>query len=113
MVVVPGAKVVARPALTGALAIVATVGTLELQWELMLTSWVEPSLKVPVATNCSVAPVSTVALVGQIPCYRERRIVWPEAAERRAASRISVTITLVSRDDNASTLAPSSSTARK
>ena len=64
MVVVPGAWVVANPAFTGALAMVATVGTVELQCELMLTSWVEPSLKVPVATNCCVEPVVTVALVG-------------------------------------------------
>ena len=52
MAVVPVLKVVARPALTGALAIVATVGTVELQCELMLTSWVVLSLKVPVAVNC-------------------------------------------------------------
>lgn len=38
MVVVPVAKVVARPARTGALAMVATVGTVELQCELMVTS---------------------------------------------------------------------------
>jgi hypothetical protein len=32
-------------------------------------------------------------------------MVWPEEAERRAASRISVTMTLVSRDESASGLA--------
>src|SRR5262245_53678374 len=56
MVVVPVAKVVARPALTGALAIVATDATAELQCELMVTSWVVPSLNVPVAVNCWVDP---------------------------------------------------------
>jgi len=43
---------------------VATVGTVELQCESMLTSWVEASLNVPVAMNCWVAPVLTVAFVG-------------------------------------------------
>src|SRR5450631_2942897 len=43
----------------------------------------------------------------------DSRIVFPSAAERRAASRISVTVTLVSRDDRASGLAPSRITARR
>ena len=42
-----------------------------------------------------------------------KRIVFPEAAERRAASRISVTVRLVSSDDSPSGLAPSSITARR
>src|SRR5882724_1348678 len=64
MVVVPEAKVVARPALTGALAMVATVGTVELQWELIETSCVEPSLKVPVAVICCLEPTVTAELAG-------------------------------------------------
>jgi hypothetical protein len=39
-------------------------------------------------------------------------IVFPSLAERRAASRISVTVTFVSNDDKASGLAPSTITAR-
>src|SRR5215467_8800384 len=49
MVVVPVVLVVASPGFTGALAIVATLGTVELQCELMLMSCVELSLKVPKA----------------------------------------------------------------
>ena len=52
MVVVPVVVVVANPAFTGAFAIVATLEMVELQCELMLTSWVELSLKVPSAMNC-------------------------------------------------------------
>src|SRR5450755_762493 len=46
--------------------------------------------------------------------YREegRRTVAPVAAERRAASRISVTVTFVSSEENPSSLAPSTTTAR-
>src|SRR6476660_4098878 len=54
MVVVPVVLVVANPAFTGALAIVATFEMVELQCELMLTSWVVLSLKVPRAMNCCV-----------------------------------------------------------
>ena len=42
-----------------------------------------------------------------------RRIVLPSAAERRAASRISVTVTFVSRDESPSSFAPSIITARR
>lgn len=45
--------------------------------------------------------------------YWFRWTVCPDAAERRAASRISTTITLVSSEDNASGLAPFNSTARR
>ena len=41
------------------------------------------------------------------------RIVLPDAAERRAASRISVTVTFVSSDENPSSFAPSRTTALK
>ena len=64
MVVVPVAKVVARPAWTGALAMVATVGTVELQCELIVMSWVVLSLKVPVAMNCRVEPAVTEEFAG-------------------------------------------------
>lgn len=56
MVVVPVLVVVAKPAFTGALATVATLGTVELQCELMLTSCVVLSLNVPSAMNCCVLP---------------------------------------------------------
>src|SRR5215471_513053 len=56
MVVVPVVLVVASPGFTGALVIVATLGTVELQCELMLMSCVELSLKVPKAMNCCVLP---------------------------------------------------------
>src|SRR5215470_14638994 len=64
MVVVPVVLVVADPALTEALAIVATLEIVELQCELMLTSCVEPSLNEPSATNCCVAPCATVGFAG-------------------------------------------------
>jgi len=56
MVVVPVVFVVASPAFTGALAIVATDEVVELQCELMLTSCVVLSLNVPSAMNCCVPP---------------------------------------------------------
>lgn len=52
----PVVLVVANPAFTGALAIVATLETVELQCELILTSWVVLSLNVPSAINCCVVP---------------------------------------------------------
>jgi hypothetical protein len=64
IVVVPVLKVVARPAFTGALAIVATLGVVELQCELRLTSCVEPSLNEPSATNCCLLPCATVGFAG-------------------------------------------------
>lgn len=64
MVVVPVVFVVANPAFTGALAIVATLGIVELQCELILTSCVVPSLNVPSATNCCVLPCATVGFAG-------------------------------------------------
>ena len=64
MVVVPVVLVVANPAFTGALAIVATLEMVELQCELMLTSCVVLSLKVPSATNCCVLPCATVGFAG-------------------------------------------------
>ena len=42
----------------------ATLGVEELQCELMVTSCVEPSLKVPIATNCCVEPAVTDAPAG-------------------------------------------------
>ncbi len=66
MVVTPGAEVVAKPARLGALAIVATLATVELQCALRVTSWVVWSLKVPVAVNCCVAPADTDEFVGVI-----------------------------------------------
>jgi len=66
IVLVPLVYVIASPAFTGAFAIVATLGVDELQCELMLTSCVEPSLNVPVATYCCVAPALTEALTGVI-----------------------------------------------
>src|SRR5215469_11148312 len=41
------------------------------------------------------------------------RIVFPSAADRRAASRISVTVTLVGRDDRSSSFVPPITTARR
>jgi len=43
---------------------VATVGTVELQWELMVMSWVVASLNVPVAVNCWVVPAVTEEFTG-------------------------------------------------
>ena len=49
---VPLAEVVARPARLGAFAIVDTLATDELQCDIIVMSWVLPSLNEPVATNC-------------------------------------------------------------
>src|SRR6476620_1656210 len=87
MVVVPVVLVVANPAFIGALAIVATFEMVDLQCELMLTSWVVLSLKVPRAMNCCVPPAATVGLAGvmstdtsvPVPIVSEVEPVTPEA----------------------------------
>src|SRR5438067_355811 len=60
----PAAVVVARPAALGAFAMVATDATDELQCALAVMSCVVPSLKEPVALNCSVLPEVTVGFAG-------------------------------------------------
>jgi hypothetical protein len=45
---------------------VATFEADELQWVLNVMSWVEASLKVPMAANCCVLPTETDGLVGEI-----------------------------------------------
>jgi hypothetical protein len=62
--VAPGTAVVARPAMLGALATVATLATDELQCAIMVTSCVLPSLNEPVAANCWVWPAVSVGLAG-------------------------------------------------
>lgn len=87
MVVVPVVLVVASPAFTGALAMVATLEMVELQCELMLTSCVVLSLNVPRATNCWVLPAVTAGLAGvmstdtrvPVPMVTEVDPVTPEA----------------------------------
>ena len=66
MTVVPTPAVVAKPGALGALAIVATDDTDELQWTFIVMSWVVLSLNVPVAVNCCVLPLDTVELAGVI-----------------------------------------------
>ncbi len=66
IVVTPIAVVVAKPATLGAFAMVATLEADELQWVLSVMSWVEVSLKVPIAVNCCVLPTETDGLEGEI-----------------------------------------------
>jgi len=54
--VVPAPRVVTIPATLGAFAMDATLATDELKCVLRVMSCVVPSLKVPVAVNCSIAP---------------------------------------------------------
>src|SRR5712672_2061918 len=75
-------------------------------------------LKVKSANRRRVAQnslTSGIVVRDRMTFHREagRRIVCPNAAERRAASRISVTVTFVSTDDSASSFAPSTTTARR
>lgn len=87
IVVVPVVLVVAKPAFTGALAIVATDEIVELQCELMLTSCVVLSLNVPSAMNCCVLPCATVGFAGvmstetsvPVPIVTEVEPVTPKA----------------------------------
>jgi hypothetical protein len=60
MVVVPAVTAVASPLLST----VATAVLEELQVTEMVTSWVVPSEKVPVAVNCWVVPPGTLGLAG-------------------------------------------------
>jgi hypothetical protein len=52
IVVIPVAKLLARPLVSGPLLTVATVASVELQCTVAVTSCVVPSVKVPVAVNC-------------------------------------------------------------
>ena len=62
--VVPTPAVVAKPGVLGALAIVATDDTDELQWTFIVMSWVVLSLNVPVAVNCRVPLTASDELAG-------------------------------------------------
>lgn len=66
MVVTPEARELARPAMLGLFAMVATNADVELQWELSVRSWVVESLKIPVTVNCWVPPTLTDGLTGVI-----------------------------------------------
>jgi hypothetical protein len=66
IVVVPAAKVLANPAVLGVSLMVATVGTVELQWPLWVRFCVVPSENVPVAVNACVVPGAIAAVDGAI-----------------------------------------------
>ena len=62
MLVLPSPPLWARPTAL----IVATDGAEEVQVTRLVTFWAEPPVKVPVASNCCVAPTGIVALAGLI-----------------------------------------------
>src|SRR5262249_52163894 len=64
MVDVPCDTAVARPWLPALFEIVATEVLAEAQVTWVVRSWVDPSLKVPTASNCSVRPFGTLGLAG-------------------------------------------------
>ena len=64
MVVEPTEALVARPSLPAALLTAATAVLEELQVTELVRSWVESSLKVPVAVNCSPVPRAIEGLAG-------------------------------------------------
>jgi len=64
MVVLPTPAAVARPAVLGALAMVATEADDELQWTFRVMSWVVLSLNVPVAVNCCLLPLDAIEFAG-------------------------------------------------
>jgi hypothetical protein len=66
IVVVPVPSVVASPAVPAESLMVATVATVELQCPDCVTSWVVPSVNVPVAVNCCVMPNGIVGASGLI-----------------------------------------------
>src|SRR5215468_3195643 len=65
MVVVPTARVVAKPWDPAALEMVATLVIEYAQVTCVVRSWVEPSVKVPVAVNCSGLPFATEGVGGE------------------------------------------------
>jgi hypothetical protein len=65
-VVVPVPNVVASPAVSPELLIVATVAAVELQCPVCVTSCVVPSVKLPMAVNCCVIPNGIVDADGLI-----------------------------------------------
>ena len=64
MLVTPTETLVARPSLPGALLTVATVSSEELHVTALVRSWVELSLKVPIAVNGCVVPSAIDGSVG-------------------------------------------------
>ena len=61
---VPEPTLLASPKFAEVLPTVATVVLSELQRDVLLMSWVEPSLKVPVAVNNFCAPIGSVMDAG-------------------------------------------------
>jgi len=66
IIVVPVPSVLASPAVTAVLLIVATVATVELQCPNCVTSCIVPSVNVPIAVNCCVMPKGIVDPAGLI-----------------------------------------------
>jgi hypothetical protein len=62
----PGLAAVARPGELLALPIVATLVLDEVQVTVLVNVFEELSLYVPVAVNCTIAPLATLVLVGAI-----------------------------------------------
>jgi hypothetical protein len=79
MVLVPPARVVARPAVAGSSLIVATAPKLEPQVTEDVRFAVVLSVYVPVAVNCCVAPDATVGAAGVT--LMEVRVFWVTANE--------------------------------
>lgn len=66
IVVVPCPELVASPSLPTALLITATLAFEDVQVATEVRSWVVPSVYVPVAANCCVAPKTIVGFCGVI-----------------------------------------------
>jgi hypothetical protein len=64
MVVAPVESVCARPLEGLVMLIVATPGLEEVQFTVLVRSWMEPSANVPVAVNCCVSPSGTDGRAG-------------------------------------------------
>jgi len=91
-VVEPGAVAVARPFDPEALLMVATAPAEELQVTCEVRFWVDPSLYVPVAVNCSVLPFGRLELLGVTPIDTSVAAVTVSGAEPDTLPKIALKV---------------------
>jgi hypothetical protein len=92
IVVVPVPSVLASPAVSAVLLIVATLATVELQCPLCVKSCVVPSVNVPVAVNCWVVPSATVEVCGLIAIDTRAAGVTVSSVDALTAPEVAVIV---------------------
>jgi hypothetical protein len=94
MSVLPPPILVANPPLPGVLLTVATLGTDELQCAEFVTSWVEPSVNVPMAVNVWFTPNGMAAFAGLTPIETTIAGVTVSVVDPLTPPRVAVIVTV-------------------